>query len=179
MGQNSLEGDELVVLDLSVGFQQKNRSFVIDNFSLIKIIHLNTIPVKIKGQNPWSWQLRLGGDRMHGETGEPLDIAGNFGAGRAWRLGTVFTAYAMLDLAGHTELPYFRIKPEWGLLGDFGRIKLWGHWGKETTGHAGELNTVWEGKMQYNLGSQYALKINGHSHGNEAAYSFALSYFWK
>ena len=177
VGKNSLDGDELVVLDLTAGFSEEDRSWSTDNFSLIKVTHFNTIPVRIKGHNRWSWQLRLGADRLHGEEGEPLDVMANFGAGRAMRLGSLLTVYTMIDLAGHTELPRFRIKPQLGVLSDLRMMKFWGYWGQESDGYSGDFRPVWEGKAQWNLGSKYALKLDIR-HYSKTTYNLGLNYFW-
>jgi hypothetical protein len=177
VGNNSSDGDELTVLDLTVGFSTKQDSIFLDRFNLIKIIHLNTTAVTIADQNLWSWQLTVGATRLYIEDNQPIDVSANFGGGRSWRIGSSLTPYVMLDASLHSEASHVRITPQLGLFASLNKFKFIGSVGMQSDGYDGQIDTVWEGRMQYSFNAPYALKANIEK-GKQSRYSLAFCYFW-
>ena len=177
VGSNSNESDELVVLDVTAGISDEGRSVFIDNIDFLKIVHLNTLSIPIDEQNPWSWQLRFGLDRLPDNSNELLNASANFGVGKAWTLCDFFILYAMLDIAGHSEGTNFRATPQLGLLAKQGNFKTFGYYGRETMDYSGQNRGKWELTTQYNASSQYALRLNIKKQ-KTAIYSLGISWFF-
>ncbi|OAD19577.1 hypothetical protein THIOM_004778 [Candidatus Thiomargarita nelsonii] len=80
IGLNSLEGDELVVFDLTVGMDEDK--IFLDQLDLIRVINLNTLPIELEDENQWSWKLRVGADRLEKKGKKYLyDGVASFGGG--------------------------------------------------------------------------------------------------
>lgn len=156
VGQNSLEGDELVIFDIAVGISE-DKVFV-DQLDLIRILNLNTLSVPVAGENQWAWQLRAGATRVEDDKKDRYDGVGSFGAGRAWKWDDRITGYGMVDFAAHSLDPYVRLRPHLGLRFDLGSMKIWVYGGAETVNYRAELEEVWGGKMQYPLTSRCAVQ---------------------
>jgi hypothetical protein len=177
VGQNSLEGDELVVLDLTAGiFRDGSRVFA-DRFDLIRILNLNTLSVKIGDENQWSWRLRVGMDRIEGNEGDEYDGIVSFGAGRAWKWNEPITGYGMVDLAAHTIDPYIRLRPHLGLKFDLGVIQTWLYFGMESVNYRAKFSEVWGGKMQCRLNERSAVHIE-YSNENATLLSAGINWYF-
>jgi hypothetical protein len=80
IGHNSLEGDELVVLDTTVGINENAPSVFLDNIDVIRIRNIKTTSMSIDDENPWSWQLHIRTTRTEQNK---YDGIFSFGTGRA------------------------------------------------------------------------------------------------
>lgn len=158
VGQNSLEGDELVVLDLSVGFSDEKNKVFFDELDLIRVLNLSTLPVRVVDEGQWSWALRLGVDRVEVNEGDEYDGVASFGAGRAWKWNGTITSYGLVEAAAHTLDPYVRLRPHLGLKFDFGKTQAWGYLGAETVNYRAGVRDVWGGKLQYQWNERYSLR---------------------
>ncbi len=158
VGQNSLEGDELVVLDLSVGFSDGGNKVFFDGLDLIRVLKLSTLPVRVVDEGQWSWALRLGVDRVEVNERDGYDGVASFGAGRAWKWNKTITSYGMIDFAAHTLDPYVRLRPHLGLRFDLGKMRVWGYFGAETVNYRAGLRDVWGGKLQYQWNERYSVR---------------------
>ena len=146
IGSNSLEGDELVILDLKIDID-KDKLFL-NTVDLIRVMNLNTLPVKIEKENQLSWKLRFGIDRVANK----YDGVASFGTGYAWQWKKNIISYGMVDFTAHTLSPIIRLYPNFGLRFDLGKTKTWLYIGIES----GTNDTKWGGKMQYQFNKQYA-----------------------
>ncbi|MCK5877986.1 MAG: DUF4105 domain-containing protein [Candidatus Marithrix sp.] len=146
IGSNSLEGDELVILDLKIDID-KDKLFL-NTVDLIRVMNLNTLPVKIEKENQLSWKLRFGIDRVANK----YDGVASFGTGYAWQWKKNIISYGMVDFTAHTLSPIIRLYPNFGLRFDLGKTKTWLYIGTES----GTNDTKWGGKMQYQFNKQYA-----------------------
>lgn len=160
VGQNHLEGDELVVLDTTIGVRESDYSFFVDNFDLVRIRKLKTNFISIDDGNPWSWQLRLGTALTEHNEKSYNDGAFSFGAGRAWDLNKSISFYAMTDAAAHTIKPYARLRPNTGLIIDNNSTKSWWYAGFENMEDREKFNLVWGGQIQYKVSEQIAVSIS-------------------
>lgn len=162
VSSSSHEGDELVLLNLAVGAPKNDKyekSIFIDKLDILKIVHLNTLSHQIDGRYPWSWKLRFGADRLYEEDEASLDFTANFGAGYAQKLGSGITLYAMLAISSHTESTNLRATPQIGFLLKKGNMKTFGHFGLETKEYSGQTTDEWEVVSQYNINSNYSIRI--------------------
>ena len=158
VGQNSLEGDELVVLDLSLGFSAEDDKIFFDELNLIRVLNLSTLPVQVVDEGRWSWALRLGVDRVEVNERDGYDGVASFGAGRAWKWNEPITSYGLVEAATHTLDPYVRLRPHFGLKFDLGKTQVWGYLGAETVNYRAGLRGVWGGKLQYQWNERYSLR---------------------
>ena len=117
------------------------------------------MPIAVAGENQWSWQLRIGADRIK-DTGEDrYDGIGSFGIGRAWKANGNIAYYGMVDFAGHTISPYVRLRPHLGFKFDGGGCRAWLYIGAGSTGYGGKFREIWGGKIQYQLSNRIAIHI--------------------
>lgn len=176
-GDNSLEGNELVLFDLAAGFMKAARKVFLERFDLLRVLNLKTLSVAAAGESRLSWQLRFGADRVKVDGEDRYPAVGSFGVGRAWRRRENIIYYALLDLSGHTLPPYARLRPQLGLKFDLGKLRTWIYSGLETTGYDGGSRGIWGGKTQYLLTSRTAVycEVSGEK---AAPASLGLNWYW-
>lgn len=124
VGSNSLENGELVVFDVAAGVDDQQRTFV-DRFDLVRARKLNTNRVQIAGEDAWSWQTRVGGERIRRDGREHFDGLASFGVGRAAQWNDTLTAYAMVDGSVQTGPSPVSVEPNLGVTAGIGRWKSW------------------------------------------------------
>lgn len=172
IGLNSLEGDELVVFDLTAGIFEE--AFFLDQLDLIRIINLNTLPIQLEGENQLSWKLRIGVDRFEKEG--KYDGVMSFGAGYAFQWNKNITSYGMTDIAAHTLSPYVRLRPHLGLKFDWGKTRAWFYLGTESVNY-NKFSDVWGGKIQYQLTDRYAFYAE-FSNEKATPNSVGIKWYW-
>ena len=177
VGSNSLDGNEIVIFDLAVGYHEEEQKVFIDNFDLIRIINLNTLSVKVADENPWSWQLRVGTTRIEEEEEELYDGVISPGIGYALKWNIFVTGYGMVDMAAHTNYPHIRLRPHFGFKLSFGDLNAWGYGGIESNNYAGDFSEVWGGKIQYNLNKRYAVHFEISNEKATRAY-LGMNIYW-
>jgi hypothetical protein len=156
VGKNSMQGDEFVLADLSVGFDD-DRTFI-DRFDLIRILNLNTASVQIEDEDYLSWELRLGVDRVDDQDKDRHDGILSFGIGYAWQLNSAATVYGMASLAGHTIATPLQLRPHVGLRFQMGSLKTWVYGGAESVNSNFEFSEIWGGKINYHINDRYAVQ---------------------
>ncbi len=175
VGLNSLEGDELILFNLNLGLLEEEHTVFIDQFDLIRILKLNTLPVSIADEGQWSWELNAGINRMDRNNKNFYDGVGAFGLGRATKLNDNLTPYVMIDLAGHTLAPYARLRPHLGFKIDYAHAHALIYGGAETNNYTGGLRNIWGGKIQYQLNKNTAIHLDIN---NEKATTSTLGLRW-
>jgi hypothetical protein len=170
LGRNSLQGNELAVLDTIVGL---NDTLFLDQLDLLRIRTLKTKFMAEEGDNPWSWQLRTG----LAQDADDYDAFFSFGAGRAWQVNTQLTAYAMTDAAAHSLEPYLRLRPHLGLLAGTGTLKGRLLAGLESTDYQGNTQPFVSTGMQWGFAAQTALFL-GIEQAEETKISAELKWYW-
>lgn len=178
VGQNSLEGSEFTLFDLAVGFGDGESSAFIDQLDLVRIRKLTSMRVKAPDEINWTWEARVGIDRIEAdENSLQNDGIASFGAGRAWRLGEIVRAYALIGLEGHSRAPQARARPYLGIRVDMGRLKSWSYFGLATTDYKGNARSIWGGKIQYQPSKTISIDSEL---SNEIAtrLSLGLSWYW-
>ncbi len=177
VGQNSLEGDELVVSDLTLGVLHEEESLFVDRFDLLRIINFNTTPETSADASGVSWELRLGSERVRYEEGDRYDGILSLGFGRAAQPTESMIVYGMVDGAIHTLESYGRIRPHLGLRLAAGPSRLWLYGGVESQGQLERYRDVWGGKGQYQISAGSALQFEI-SNERATRYSIGMSWFF-
>ncbi|MCI5142027.1 MAG: DUF4105 domain-containing protein [Candidatus Electrothrix sp. ATG1] len=158
VGQNSLGGDELAVLDTVAGISEEG--VFVDRFDLLRIRKLKTNHALIHEKNPWSWQLRTGVESVERDGAAEQDLFFRFGAGRARKLSNNITAYALLEASAHTEQPHARLFPHIGVLTDFGWVKS-RIYGGASLSYQDHLEAMYGIELQYDISACSALSLLG------------------
>ena len=171
VGRNSMGGGELVLLDVAAGLLESQREIFLDQLDLIRVSSLNTLPVPLAGENPLSWQLRVGAVRVENRRKPVYDSAASFGIGYAKSWQPRIIGYAMADLAVHTLSPHVRLRPHLGLSSHLAGLRTWAYVGTESVGYRGDFRTVWGGKLEVSLTKRFALHAE---FSNERATRWAL-----
>ena len=177
IGRNSLEGDELVMLDTTIGIDGNRPALFVDTFDLIRLRKLKTTFMAFGDENPWSWQLRIGMLRTREDDASRYDGMFRFGTGRAWAFANSVSAYALVDASAHTLAPYARLRPHAGMTLGNDAVKSWWYAGVESNDYAGNFTAVWGGHIQYALADQLALLL-AVSQENTTKISFELRSYW-
>ena len=181
VGKNSLEGGELVVLDTNIGlFEDRHKAFL-DQLDLIRIVHLNTMPVPIAGESQRSWQLRLGAKRIEHKGKYRYDGVADYGVGYARQLNKNIIGFGMVDVVAHTISPFVRLRPHLDLRFEWGEMRTHLYFGGESVHYNIELRNVWGGKIQYQLNDQYAVHFefsNEFSNENSKRVSLGITSYW-
>ena len=158
VGRNSMEGGELVLLDVAVGLLEGRRKIFLDQLDVVRLSSLNTLPVPLAGENPLSWQMRVGVVRVGNGEKPAYDGAASFGVGYAKSWHPRIIGYAMADLAVHTLAPHARLRPHVGLSAQLAGIRTWAYVGTESVGYRGRFRAVWGGKLEVSLTERLALQ---------------------
>lgn len=177
VGQNSLEGDELVVLDLAIGFNDNKRMVFIDQLDFIRILKLNTRSVAVVDESQWSWQLRISTTRIEDSGKTHHDGVMSFGAGRARKWNETFTSYGIVDFAAHTHFPAVRLRPHLGMIFSLAEIRAWLYFGAESVNYNAKFRDVWGGQIQYQLHDRYSVRIEV-SNEKATRLSVGLNRYW-
>ena len=157
VGRNSMEGGELVLLDVAVGLSRDRQRIFLDHLDLVRVSSVNTLRVPLAGENPWSWQLRVGTQRVDNNSGTVQDGTASFGFGYAESLNPRVLGYVMTDLAVHTLGPHARVRPHMGLNVQLGGFRARAYAGAESANYSGDFKAVWGGKLQVSLSRRVAL----------------------
>lgn len=177
VGKNSLEGDELVVFDLTVGLFEDEHKVFVDQFDLIRILNLNTMPVSIAGESQRSWQLRLGTKRIERKGKYRYDGVADYGIGYARQWNKNIIGFGMVDVVAHTISPFIRLRPHLDLKFDWGEMRTRLYFGAESVNYNVELRDVWGGKIQYQLNDRYAVHAE-FSNENSKRVSLGVTSYW-
>ena len=158
VGRNSMEGGELVLLDMAVGLLEGRRKIFLEQLDLIHLSSLNTLPVPLAGENPMSWQLHVGVVRVDDGEKPAYDGAARVGVGYAKSSQWGIIGYVMVDLAVHTLSPHARLRPHLGLSAHLAGLRTWAYVGTESVGYRGRFRAMWGGKLEVSLTERLALQ---------------------
>ena len=149
-GYNSLNGDELVVLDTRL--TMKNKQVKLSKFDLIRILKLKTNEMPFQDHNPFSWNLNIGMNDIDNE-----DYFVKTGVGLATNLGVYSKLFSMLNVSAHTEEGHYRVTPTVGLFSNFNHLRTSFIFGYEKEVSFGRDEWVYEFNVDYKLSTNIAL----------------------
>ena len=158
VGRTSLEGGELVLLDVAVGLSKDRNALFLDQLDLLRVSSLSTLGIPLYGENRLSWQLHVGTVRVDHAGDAAHDGTASFGVGFAGSWGAGVIGYAMADLAVHTQSPHARLRPHLGLNARLGGLRAWAYAGAESSDSSGGFQAVWGGTFQVSLTERLALR---------------------
>jgi Domain of unknown function (DUF4105) len=119
LGDNSLEGSELVVMDTRATLADRE-GLRLQHVDFMRLRRLNIAATAIEGENRWSWQAGIGARRYalarQPQAKERLVLFGAAGAGKAMVLRRGLVAYAMLDAIWQSGSVNWFLEPHAGLL---------------------------------------------------------------
>ena len=177
IGNNSLEGGEFVIGDVTLGTDPSGNIFL-DRLDILKISNLKTMPVAIHGEAHRSWQGQLSVNRFSHGHDDDYDAVAAAGIGRAWRLNDHLLGSAMLQARVHSHAPHLRIRPRLELTASLhsSRVNAWLAI-ENNAAHNQAIKDVWALRWQSNLTQNHALQF---AFSNEWAsrYSLSFLYFW-
>lgn len=174
IGDNSLEGDELAVLDTTFGIDENAPSVFLENIDIIRIRNIKTTSMSIDDENPWSWQLHIRTTRTEQNK---YDGIFSFGTGRAWKLNDTVKFYAMADASIHTVSPHARLRPHIGVIAGKGFMKSRWYLGAESMDYDGDFDLIWGGQIQGKLSDQVSVFLEL-SKKKAAKTSLELRWYW-
>lgn len=175
VGKNSMQGDELILADLSVGIDEIN--LYIDRFDLISLLNLNTESVQLDHENSLSWELRLGVDRVPNDNENQYNGVISFGVGRAMKLAKNLIGYGMIPITVNTLSDPVRLRPHLGLRYGIGNMSAWIFTGVESTVSEYTPHDIWGGKIHYQINERYAV-FSEISSEPDGKISIGLSRYW-
>ena len=157
VGYNSLEGGELVIANVEVGFGGHSGSLFLSRLDMIRLLNLSTMPMRVRNDQRRSWQLRIGVDR-HAREGGIYDGVAGFGLGRAWKASGRITGIGLMNLEVHTHGTAARIRPEFRVLYDGGNLRAAVGLDLISTGYAGDLRRRGSWRLLYRLSHNWSLE---------------------
>ena len=169
-GYNSLDGDELVVLDTKLTL--KNKQVKLSKFDLIRILKLKTNEMPFQDHNPFSWNLNIGMDNLENE-----DYFVKTGAGFASDLGAYTKIFSMLNISAHTEEGHYRVTPNIGLFFNFNHLKSSLLLGYEKEISFGRDEWLYEFNVDYKLSTNIAL-FSMYKRDKDEDLTLGLKYFY-
>ena len=159
VGQNSLEGNELVLLDTVVGCSEGSPSVFLDRLDLIRILSLNTQQSRIHDERRLSWKLRIGLDRFRKNSGNHFDGVFSFGAGRAWKWTHHLTAFGLVNGEMHADSTLLRAFPESGLIIALSGVRAKVGFGMVSSDYSGGFSSRFEFKVMVRLNERQSVHL--------------------
>ena len=152
-GDNTLNGDELVVFDTKIGLGGKEHEISLDAFDLIRVARLKTASAMPEDENPWSWHMQAGWMREKTNS----DACIRLGVGRATRPTSNLIVWAMLDASAHSLPPYGRLRPHLGFILKMDRVNASAYMGLESEDYQGNIGTAWGAELQWLIAKNFTL----------------------
>ncbi len=175
VGHNNLEGGELVIAKVEIGFGDRSNSVFLSRFEMIRLLNLSTMPMRIQKDHNLSWRLRIGIDG-HAGVGNSYDGVASFGAGRALKVGRRVTGIGLVNLEAHTQGTIARIRPEFRVLFHGGNLRATVGLDLISTGYAGDLRRRSSWRFLYRLSPNRSIEVE-HRAGMDVTAVTISSYF--
>ncbi len=153
IGQNTLDGDQLIVLDGTIKVDKKFNHLFLDSFDFIKIRKFQTIQLPFKQENPWSWQIDLGVKRVY-FTNNRYDLFIDGGIGRAIKIDHV-TLFSLINFSAHTTYPNIRLRPNFGTFLNFKKLRALFWIGYENSNSLKTFKQVYQFEGTYKISKNF------------------------
>lgn len=156
-GNNTLEGSEIALLDISIGLGGDRHRAFIERMDLIRILKLKGQVLADEEESSLSWRLRVGSELSENKGQSRHDHFFRFGVGQAWQSGRGVSLYALTDGSAHALFPHLRLRPHVGLVMRGGSLNAWVYGGVENSDYKGGVDTFWSARIQCFITSQVAV----------------------
>ncbi len=153
IGQNTLGGDELGMLDITLGKKNGSRVFI-DRVDFIKIKRFKTIYMPFDTDSPFSWQLNIGSSYQE-RTKDRYDFFIDGGVGRSKKIDDLLFIYALTNIKVYSRSPNIYIRPNIGVHIDFGKFKALTSIGLESDNITREFSPSFKAKGAYKISDRF------------------------
>ena len=161
LGQNSLDFDELIVGNTSLGYKQNSKNnLFINEFNLIKIKKLNRKNLDWEESFNPSWRLNIGSKLIEKNSKITNDIFIKAGIGKTFELSKNITSYYMIDSTLHSKFPYFTFKPNINFDFDFNKLKNSLELGYEVNPYNKNSNEYLKVSAQYKVYDNFSIAFS-------------------
>ncbi len=116
-GYNHLDGDKLAILDTQLEF--KGGKVSLKRLDIVNVRRLKTQEIPFDTDNPFSWTLLVGTEKF-----TQRDYLVDGGIGYTWKIHSQVKFYAMINASLHTAEGHYRYRPNVGLYGNFGKLRM-------------------------------------------------------
>ncbi len=131
IGQNTLSGNELKVLDTTIGINSKQDNLFIDRIDFIKVRNFNTLQLPFDKESQLSWQMNISAEYLNNKKRD-YDFFIDTSFGKAWRINEMVMLYNMINISEHVIYPHVRLEPNIGIHLDLYKLKVMFFAGLET-----------------------------------------------
>ncbi|MDY0403691.1 MAG: DUF4105 domain-containing protein [Sulfurovum sp.] len=152
LGDNHLDGDHLAILDTELAFEKG--SILLRRLDAVNILRLKTQEISFDTDNPFSWSLRVGTEKV-----VKRDYLVDGGIGYAWNLHRQVKGYLMLNASLHTVEEHYRYRPNAGIYAKFGKLRMDASYSIERDIHGRVDNRYYEAGLQYRIEENASLYI--------------------
>lgn len=159
-GYNGLEGDELVVFDTKMSINKEKIG--LSEFDLIRIQKLKTKQLPFEEENPFSWNLHIGTDKL-----DERDYFGKAGVGFTWQIFNHTKLFTMVDLGLHSNRARYRATPKIGLFNNFDKLRFSTIVGYENDILHGHTEKVIDFNGQYKINKDFSFVMDYDLNGKE------------
>ena len=153
------------------------KKLFVDRIDFVRAGKLIAESLVLQGENPYSWQLRIGTTRIRDPEETQYDWLINFGFGHSWRMHERFTGFGMVDGAAHTLFPNIRLRPQLGVLADMETLKVRAYIGAESSDYEGNFKNVWGGVAHYSLSTRRGIRTEI-SKDDTIRASMGIVFYW-
>lgn len=160
VGLNALGFNELVALDLNIGFADGRDAVFVDSFDFLKIRDFRTFYIEEAGENPLSWRVRAGVDRFTIEDNVSYDYVFDAGIGLVSKIKTIGIVYGFLNASSHSLDQQYRSGPSVGFIIGNDTLKLQTDFGLEFGLEDFGYTETFQSKLQYQVNRHNALQLS-------------------
>ncbi len=172
LGSNSLEGDELVVFDATLGLWGEEDDLFLSRLDVLRIKKSRLQHPFFSEDGAWSWQLRLATEQDN----DQQDVLFSFAIGQTWKLSPLYV-YSLLKSSLHSLYPHIRLRPELGFFWQSSPIQ--GHFsiGIENNDANMSIDPIATLDLQWNISATQAIRVDIQK-GQELFSGLQLVFYW-
>ena len=160
LGQNSLNFDELIVANTSIGYKSNpKKDLFVNEFSLIKIKKLSRTNLDWEESFNPSWKLNIGSKAIEKNSKIVNDIFIKGSIGKTVKLSENVTSYFMIDSTIHSKFPYVTVKPNINLDIGLNKLKSNIEIGYEANPYNKNTNEYMKVSSQYKVYDNFSLAL--------------------
>ena len=175
IGQNTLEGDQLIILDTKVKIDNKFNTFFIDKFDLINIRKFKTMQMPFDIESPYSWQLNIGTKYIDTKNRYNFFISG--GIGQSTQIYDNVLLFGFINSSLNSNNPTITLIPNIGTYLNFYNFKTLFWIGYKTQKSIKKLHSVYHVESSYKISKNFDLSLT-YSKDNTINSSMGIKWFF-